>query len=67
MHPSGFRTISPILILAICCLFAPATLAKTQDPQAEIILTEGTPINVVTAQEITSKAAKPKRPGEVHC
>ena len=61
MRPSISRTISPILILAVCCLIAPATLA-TQDPPAEILLTEGTPINVVTAQEVTSKAAKPNDP-----
>jgi hypothetical protein len=62
MPRSIFRNISPILILALCCLIAPATLAQTQDPQAGIILTEGTPINVITAQEITSKAAKPNDP-----
>lgn len=62
MRPSIFRIISPTLILAICCLFAPAALARTQDPQVGIILTEGTPINVITAQEITSKAAKPNDP-----
>jgi hypothetical protein len=63
MQPSIFRTISPILILAICCLLiAPASLATTQDPVAEIVVTEGTPINVVTAQEVTSKAAKPNDP-----
>ena len=62
MQSAIFRTLSPILILAICCSFASGTLARTQDPPAEIVLTEGTPINVVTAQEITSKAAKPNDP-----
>ena len=63
MHPSILRTITPVRVLAICCLlFAPATFATTQDPVAEILVTEGAPINVVTAEEITSKAAKPNDP-----
>ena len=63
MRSPNLRIISPILILAIfCSLLTPASLATTQDPVAEIVLTEGTPINVVTAQEITSKAAKPNDP-----
>jgi hypothetical protein len=58
-----FRTILPIVFLAICCLLiTSASLATTQDPVAEIVLSEGTPINVVTAQEITSKEAKPNDP-----
>jgi hypothetical protein len=61
MRPLMFRTISVLLIVATFALL-PATLAATQDPAAEIVLTEGTPINVVTAQEITSKAAKPNDP-----
>jgi len=56
------RTISAVVIFAICVLLAPASLATVQDPLAEIVLSEGTPINVVTAQEITSKAAKPNDP-----
>jgi len=36
-----------------------ASLTRKED---EIVLAEGTPINVVTAEEITSKAAKPNDP-----
>jgi hypothetical protein len=57
------RIISSIVLFAICCLLlAPTSLASVQDPVAEIVVSEGTPINVVTAQEITSKAAKPNDP-----
>ena len=48
----------PYLAFVLILLSAPALLAS-QDQQAEIILAEGTPIHVVTAQETTSKNAKP--------
>ena len=62
MCSSFSRTISAVVMFAICVLPAPASLATVQDPAAEIVVSEGTPINVVTAQEITSKAAKPNDP-----
>jgi hypothetical protein len=55
--------LSTIMVFAfIGLLLAPASIAIAQDPQTEIVLPEGTPINVVTAQEITSKQAKPNDP-----
>lgn len=62
MQLTILRTISAIVVLAIIGLLAPTSLAVLQDPVAEIVLPEGTPINVVTAQEVTSKAAKPNDP-----
>ena len=40
----------------------PARVDVQENKPEEIVLTEGTPINVVTTQEITSKAAKPNDP-----
>jgi hypothetical protein len=63
MHSHLFRRTSAVVVLALFCWqFTPAGLAITQDPPAEIVLSEGTSINVVTAQEVTSKAAKPNDP-----
>ena len=57
------RTISAVVVFTICCLLlASNSFATVQDPVAEIVVSEGTPINVVTAQEVTSKAAKPNDP-----
>lgn len=50
-----------ITLLALC--FASSSSRQTRANQTnEIILAEGTAINVVTAQEITSKEAKPNDP-----
>jgi hypothetical protein len=63
LRPIISRTISVLLLFATSgLLLAPTSLAIAQDAPAEIVLTEGTPISVVTAQEITSKAAKPNDP-----
>jgi hypothetical protein len=63
MSSPFFKTSSAVAILAFCCLLLASTsFATVQDPVAEIVVSEGTPINVVTAQEITSKAAKPNDP-----
>jgi len=54
----------PVLILTICLLFSSVAInwAKSAPSEDEIILVEGTPLMVVTAQEITSKQAKPNDP-----
>ncbi len=49
------------LALVSACLFSASARVVNQEPE-DIVLTEGTAINVVTAQEITSKAAKPNDP-----
>ena len=58
-----------IATIFLCLLFiqSPITLQGRQDPPQnpttqEIVLPEGTPLHVVTAQETTSKAAKPNDP-----
>ena len=46
------------LITVVLFLFIPVVISTAnQDPPQEIILAEGTAINVVTAQEVTSKEA----------
>ncbi|HEV2826281.1 MAG TPA: DUF2846 domain-containing protein [Pyrinomonadaceae bacterium] len=60
MSSPSFRTISAVAFFSL--LLAPTSFAVVQDPVAEIVVSEGTPINVITAQEITSKAAKPNDP-----
>lgn len=62
MRPLFFRSISLLLVVATFGFTGAHAKLATQDPAATIILTEGTPINVVTAQEISSKAAKPNDP-----
>ena len=60
----------PVLILTVCLLFSSVaiksvtsvTSVKSAPSEDEIILVEGTPLIVVTAQEITSKQAKPNDP-----
>lgn len=55
-----FHRIVPATVLLILSGMLTSALLASQDPQTEIIVVpEGTPINVVTAQEITSKEAKP--------
>jgi hypothetical protein len=50
------RTVTVIVLLSIFCV----PLARSsQDTQTDIVVAEGTPINVVVAQEVTSKLAKP--------
>ena len=61
MRPTIYRTVVILLVLSFCLLPTPARLA-TQAEQDAIVLVEGTPIRVVTAQDITSKEAKPNDP-----
>jgi hypothetical protein len=61
MSPHTNRTTASLLLLTLCfCAsgFQPARANQTD----EIILAEGTPLNVVTAQEVNSKEAKPNDP-----
>src|SRR4030095_10841716 len=51
----------PVVIFASCLLFS-SVLIKSAPSEDEIILGQGTPLMVVTAQEITSKQAKPNDP-----
>jgi hypothetical protein len=63
MRSPVFRITFLIAALAVSTItFAPVGHARVQDPSTEIVLPEGTPINVITAQEVTSKAAKPNDP-----
>ena len=55
------RAITVVLALLALCL-APLNYLVTQDNPDQIILTEGTAINVVTAHDVTSKEAKPNDP-----
>ncbi len=59
MRPNFSRT---IVALAILCSLGSPTLLAVQDNPDVIVLAEGTPINVVTAQETSSKDAKPNDP-----
>ena len=52
--------LSLVLTLLLCPISPPFVAAATQ--QEEIVLAEGTAINVVTAEEISSKEAKPNDP-----
>lgn len=58
MNPHA-KQILVMALLAISLCSSSLLFANTQE---EIILAEGTPINVITAQEITSKEAKPNDP-----
>src|SRR6185437_2956526 len=65
LNHSGERITASMILLALC--FCSAGLrgagAKPRASQGdEIVLAEGTSLNVVTAQEITSKDAKPNDP-----
>ncbi len=59
-HP-GKRITASIILLALCFCFPGLRRARANQAD-EIVLAEGTAINVVTAQEITSKDAKPNDP-----
>lgn len=58
MHIALYRLLTVIPFLALVS----ASIGATQDPPKDIVLAEGTAINVVTAQAITSKEAKPNDP-----
>ena len=55
------RITASIILLALCFGFPGLRHARATQGD-EIVLAEGTAINVVTAQEITSKDAKPNDP-----
>src|SRR4030095_6233252 len=56
-----FRTIAVVLAL-LAILLSPSIYLVAQDNPDQIIVTEGTAINVVTAHDVTSKEAKPNDP-----
>jgi len=61
LNDPGKRITASIILLVLC--FGSAGLRRARASQGdEIVLAEGTAINVVTAQEITSKDAKPNDP-----
>ena len=61
MFPQTRQSLVVVLIVALFSGYINGATSVTR-PQDEIVLAEGTPINVVTAEEITSKAAKPNDP-----
>lgn len=61
MYRSTHRPLFALLLLCAICP-GPASLFATQEAQGDIVLTEGTAINVVTAHDVTSKEAKPNDP-----
>ena len=54
--------ITAFTILLALCFCSPGLRLVRANRSDEIVLAEGTAINVVTAQEITSKDAKPNDP-----
>jgi Protein of unknown function (DUF2846) len=61
MFPYVKRGLLVVLIVALFSGHINAGLSKNS-PQDEIVLAEGTPLKVVTTEEITSKEAKPNDP-----
>ena len=61
MFPYVKQCLLVVLTVALFSGYINVTASLTR-PEDEIVLAEGTPINVVTAEEITSKAAKPNDP-----
>lgn len=61
-HRQRVATATVTLISIVCLITAPAGSSSNAKQSEEIVLTEGTPINVVTAQEISSKTASPNDP-----
>ena len=59
--PLNSKLTIALLSFAILCCLVPASLSA-QEKSDDIVVAEGTEINVVTAQEITSKTAKPNDP-----
>ena len=51
-----------LLTVAVIAAFSVSVAASINRPQDEIVITEGTAINVVTAKEVTTKEAKPNDP-----
>ena len=61
MYPRIKQSVLAILVAASLSAHFYAT-GSVNRPQDEIVLGEGTPINVVTAKEVTSKEVKPNDP-----
>ncbi len=61
MYRSTHRPLFALLLLCATCL-GPSSLFATQETQGDIVVPEGTAINVVTAHDVTSKEAKPNDP-----
>jgi len=61
MFPYVKQCLLVVLTVALFSGYINVAASLTR-PQDEIVLAEGTPINVVTSEEITSKAAKPNDP-----
>ena len=59
MHTNTRKSLVALLVLVLLSACVPASLSSAQD---DLVLSEGTAITVVTAQEITSKKAKPNDP-----
>src|SRR4026208_1741887 len=61
MFPHLKQILLTILVLASLSVHLHAGVPVSR-PQDEIVVTEGTPINVVTVKEVTTKDAKPNDP-----
>lgn len=61
MFPHLKQSLLTALVIALLAVHINAT-AYHNHPQDEIVVTEGTPINVAVAKEVTSKEAKPNDP-----
>lgn len=61
MFPHLKQSLLTALVIALLAAHINAT-AYNNHPQDEIVVTEGTPINVAVAKEVTSKEAKPNDP-----
>jgi hypothetical protein len=57
----GYRIIA-VITLVLVCLSSSSLCFANANQTDEIVVAEGTPINVVTAQDVTSKEAKPNDP-----
>jgi hypothetical protein len=62
MSPINRPAVAVLLLFLLLGFTSGLTHAKTLSQQDDIILTEGTPIKVVTVQAITSKDARPNDP-----
>ena len=62
MYPLHRRVVIATLPVALLCLSFANAVSFATAVQEEIVISEGTPIKVITASEITSKDAKPNDP-----
>src|SRR3954451_547000 len=63
MFPHIKQSLLTILVIASLSAHIHAAVSINR-PQDEVVVTEGTPINVAVAKEVTSKEAKPNDPVE---